>query len=66
MPNASGSRGVDGSAVCAVMVIGADFAPDDLDANYHRVDGKPVHPTGNVSPARQPCSRPKVAFGRVR
>jgi hypothetical protein len=28
-----------------VIVIGTDIAPDDLAANYHRVDGKAVHPT---------------------
>jgi len=36
---------VDGSAVHAVIVIPSDFAPDDLAANYHRVDGAAVHPT---------------------
>jgi hypothetical protein len=32
---------VDGSAVHAVIVIGSVVVPDDLAANYHRVDGKP-------------------------
>lgn len=31
---------VDGSAVHAVMVTGADVGFDDLAANYHRVDGE--------------------------
>jgi len=32
---------VGGYAADAVIVIGADVVPDDLDANYRRVDGKP-------------------------
>ncbi len=36
---------VDGFAVHAVIVIGSAFAPDDLAANHHRVDGRAVHPT---------------------
>jgi hypothetical protein len=39
---------VDGSAVHAVIVIGADVVPDDLAANDHRVDGEPVHPTSQA------------------
>jgi hypothetical protein len=36
---------VVGSADHAVMVDGADFAPDERDANHRRVDGEAVHPT---------------------
>jgi len=42
------NRGVDGYAVHAVMVSGADVVPDDLAANHHRVGGKP--PTPLISP----------------
>jgi len=33
-------RGVDGSAVHAVIVTGSSAAPDDLAANDRRVDGE--------------------------
>jgi hypothetical protein len=36
---------VDGWAVHAVMVDGADFAPDEIGTNDRRVNGEAVHPT---------------------
>jgi len=36
---------VEGSAFHASIVTGADFAPEDLAANHHRVDGEAIHPT---------------------
>jgi hypothetical protein len=41
-------RRVDGSAVHAVVVIGSVFVLEPASANYHRVDGEPVHPTGHL------------------
>jgi len=38
-------RGVDGSAVHAVMVGSEIIRRDSGTDNYQRVDGKPVHPT---------------------
>jgi hypothetical protein len=37
----------------AVIVTGSVIGPDDLAANYHRVDGESVHPTKNGR-ARRP------------
>ena len=33
----------------AVIVIGSAIVPDDLAAIYHRVGGRPAHPTPNAN-----------------
>jgi len=45
----SKGRRVDGSAVHAVIVIGSDVVLESAYANYHRVDGEPVHPTRHAA-----------------
>jgi hypothetical protein len=39
---------VGGFAAHAVIDISSDIVPDDLAATYHRVGGKPAHPTSLI------------------
>jgi len=47
-------RGVGGLTAHASIVGGVLIVPDDLAANHHRVDGKPVHPTPRHATAPTP------------